>query len=510
MNLRIDASAKEPVYEQICRQVMELVRGGLLQAGTRLPSVRQLAQNLGISKTTVAQAYEELAAMHVVSTNHGSGTYICADPDVATGVDLSIRHEMQPIQNNVPPMRWEPYQFQSDFFGLPLPKGKAKMIRFTQANPDPALFPFDRIKQVATNMLWYPQEFFFDIGNPQGYQPLVELLEKEMALTGVPMAEGQNDIILTGGFQRAVSLLLDVIIQPGQKVAVESPNYPNLLNLLISKRVNYVPVPVDSQGMDTDYLAAVLAQGDVRAVIVTPLYHNPTGVSMSQERREHLIKLAVQYRLPIIEDDWGRQLRYEGVAIPPLKSMDPGGYVIHVGSYSKCFLPGLRIGWITCPAAISVLLVMGKMGSDSSDSFFLQALLYNFIQKGHFNRHLRRVVKEYKKRRDVMCQALADHLPPECRYRVPQGGMSIWLELPAWMKSLPLWILAREAGVDFVPATLVTTDRQDAPALRLAFSRITTEEITEGIAKLCQVISNCIHDPSLLDRITPGYKELFR
>src|SRR5207253_2044644 len=127
-------------------------------------------------------------------------------------------------------------------------------------------------------MLWTPKSFFFDTANPQGYQPLVEYLEKEMALLGIPMAPGQNEIILTGGFQRALSLLIDYLLRPGDKVAIESPCFTQLLNLLIAKRIDYVPIPVDGQGMDTEYLAGILARGQVQAVITIPTFHNPTGV----------------------------------------------------------------------------------------------------------------------------------------------------------------------------------------------------------------------------------------
>jgi DNA-binding transcriptional MocR family regulator len=446
MNLQIDKSHPEPVYEQIRRQIEQLVRDGLLPAGTRIPSVRQLALALGVSKNTVSMAYEELAAQSIIETRHGSGAYVCSQPDVATGVNLGRRQEMAVDLDEFPPMRWEPYFFRSEFFGMPVSKRAGEMIRFTQAYPDPALFPFDRIKQIATNMLWYPREFSFDIGHPQGYQPLVEHIEREMALAGVPMAEGENDIILTGGFQRALSLVLDFIVQPGQKVAVEAPSYSNLLNLLIAKRIEYVPIPMDGHGMDTEYLAGVLARGEVKAIITIPTFHNPTGVSLSHERREHLLRLAMQHRVPIVEDDWGRQLRYEGEALPPLKALDRGSYVIHIGTFSKSFLPGLRIGWITCPAPISVPLLRAKIGADSGDSFFLQALLHDFIQKGHYDRHLRKSVKEYKARRDAMCGALGACLPPACRFRIPQGGLSVWVELPEGMSSLRLLSLARGPG----------------------------------------------------------------
>lgn len=510
MNIRISKRSDEPVYEQIRRQIAELVENGLLEAGSRIPSVRQLAHNFGISKNTAAQAYDELAAAHLIVSRPGSGTFVCERPKLTAGVDLSRRQEMLAALSEFPPMRWDPYFFRSEFFGMPVPKRSGELIRFTQAYPDPALFPFEKIKQVATSMLWYPREFFFDIGNPQGYQPLVEHIEREMALAGVPMAEGENDIILTGGFQRAVSLLLDFLLQPGQKVAIESPSYSNLLNLLIAKRIEFVPVPVDEQGIDTEYLAGVLARGEASVIITTPTFHNPTGVTMSQERREHLLRLSMQHRIPIIEDDWGRRLRYEGADLPPLKAMDQGGYVIHTGSYSKCFLPGLRIGWITCPAAISVVLVRAKAGADCGDSSFLQALLFNFIHKGHFDRYLRKLRLEYKKRRDTMCRVLTECMPQGCRFRTPQGGLSVWLELPEGMSSLKLLNQARQAGVDFVPAGFMMPQRRDASALRLSFSRNPPQDIETGVKTLCRVIGDCIIRPELLDGLTIGYEDLYR
>lgn len=510
MNITIDKLSKESAYEQIRRQIAELVRDGLLEAGEKIPSVRELARSLGVSVKTVYSAYEALAAENIIATRHGSGTYITAQPGVALGVNLRTREEMGGPVSELPPMRWEPYFFKSEFFGVPRSKRHTgDLIQMSRANPDPALFPFERIKQVATNMLWYPKEFFFDYGNPQGYQPLVEYLEKEMALSGVPMAEGQNDIILTSGFQRALALVLGRILKPGHKVAIESPAYTSILSLLTASGIDYVPIPVDDSGMDTEHLAGVLAQGEVRAVIATPTYHNPTGVTMTHERREHLMRLAARHRLPIIEDDWGRLLRYEGEAPPPLKAMDPGGYVIHIGTFSKCFLPGLRIGWITSPSSLAIPLVRAKVGVDLGDSYFLQALLYEFIIRGHFVKYLRRSLKEYKRRRNVMCKALREHLPNGCAFSVPQGGLSVWVKLPTHILSMPLLGLARNAGVEFLPAAFCMPNREDAPALRLSFSRNTVEEIESGIKALCSVISDCVEDPGLLQSGTQSFEELY-
>lgn len=510
MNLTIDKHGDAPAYEQIRQQITELVQTGLLAAGAKLPSVRELAKSLGVSVKTVRRAYDELGADNIIQTRHGSGTFVTDLPEVATGTHLRTREEMGGPLAELPPMRWEPFAFKSEFFHMPLSVRYEELIRFTWASPDPALFPFERIKQIATNMLWYPKEFFFDRGHAQGYQPLVEYLEREMELSGVPMAEGENDIIITGGFHRALSLILDLVLRPGQKVAIEAPTYSGILNLLLAKRIEYVSIPVDANGMDTDYLATVLSQGEVRAVITIPTYHNPTGVTMSMQRREHVLRLAARHRIPIIEDDWGRQLRYEGEAPPPLKSIDPGGYVIHIGTFSKCFLPGLRIGWITCPAPLSIGLFRAKIGADSGDSYFLQVLLHEFILKGHFAKHLRKTVKEYKKRRNAMCRVLKSNLPPGCSFHVPQGGLSVWVELPKGLKSLPLLSIAREAGVEFLPAVFCMPDRQDTNALRLSFSRNEPEVIEEGIRKLCHVIASCVRNPELLDKGAKSYEDLFK
>ena len=511
MNLSINKNSSEPVYEQIGRQIADLVRDGLLAAGEKIPSVRELARALGVSVKTVYTAYEELAAQNIIETRHGSGTFVTAQPGVVSGANLRTREEMGGPLTELPPMRWEPYYFKSEFFGVPRSKRHHDdLIRLTLASPDPSLFPFERIKQIATTMLWYPKEFFFDVGNPQGYQPLVEYLEKEMALAGVPMAQGENDIILCGGFQRALSLVLSRIIKPGQKVAIESPNYSNLLNLLMAQEIPLEAIPMDANGMDTEYLAGVLSRGEVRAIITIPTYHNPTGVTMSTERREHLIRLAARHRVPIIEDDWGRQLRFEGEAPPPLKAMDPGNYVIHIGTFSKCFLPGLRLGWITCPAQLSIPLVRAKAGADVGDSYFLQALLHEFILKGHFAKHMRKTLKEYKLRRNAMCRALKENLPAECSFRVPNGGLSVWLQLPSEMSSLALLSLARDAGVEFLPGAFCMPDRKDTPALRLSFSRNAVEDIDTGVKALCSVIADCIDDPKLLQSGAKSYEDLYR
>lgn len=507
MIIQLNPASSEPAYTQVAAQIQQLIRDGLLEAGTKLPSVRSLARQLGVSVTTIHAAYDLLAAERLVDTLQGSGTYVTAQVGAATGLNLRTRAELNNGQDEYEPMDWSPFAFDRKFFLIPPYKhNNGNLIRFTKASPDPTLYPFKKIKQTVTNMLWSPQELFFDRGHPQGYLPLVEYLEKEMALAGVPMAEGENDIIITNGFQRALSVILRMLVKRGAKVAVEAPTYSAILNLLIAERIGYVAIPMDSQGMDTDYLAAALKRENISAVISIPTYHNPTGFTLSPSRRAHLTELSAKHKVPIIEDDWGRRLRYEGESPPPLKAIDPGGYVIHIGTFSKCFLPGLRLGWVTCPSELARNMVYAKLGADQGDSYFLQALMYEFIAKGYFDQHLRKSIKEYKRRRNAMVKALREQLPAGCSFNEPQGGFSIWLKLPPGIKSLPLLELSRQAGVDFLPAAYCMPDRQDTSALRLTFSRTPLEDIPAGIEILCDTIKRCIEDPRMLDTQDPSEK----
>jgi 2-aminoadipate transaminase len=179
--------------------------------------------------------------------------------------------------------------------------------------------------------------------------------------------------------------------------------------------------------------------------------------------------------------------------------MDEANCVIYVGTYSKCFLPGLRLGWIACPSDLARTLVYAKIGADYGDSYFLQALMHEFIRHGYLARHIRSANTEYRKRRDLMCRLLSKHLPPGCSFRKPEGGMYIWLQLPGQLKSMPLLRRARAAGVAFLPAAYCKPDRMDDSALLLSFSRVKTEEIESGIPLLCQVMAECLDNPKLLE-----------
>lgn len=505
MRIEIDKNSPVPLYRQIYAEISRLIDAGLLAAGTRLPSSRELADQLGISRKTVLIAYQELIADRYLESRPQSGTYV---------VDRSALPSAKPRTKGEKPgrvsvraskvMDWREYQIPGDFFSLP-PQRKATQrgepcISFVKAVPDSSLFPFEQIKQITQHLLWDPKAFFFEYGHPQGYQPLVEWLEKKEALAGTDMAEGHNDVVVVSGFQQGLNLLFNLLLRKGEKVAVEMPTYAAILNLLIARRIPYVGVPVDGDGMRVEELKKVLKKHKIGAVVTIPTFQNPTGTVMPLERRKKLLEIAADARLPVIEDDWAQDLRYEGAEVPSLKSLDETGNVIRLGSFSKIFLPGLRLAWAALPSELAIALVRMKRGCDRGDSFFLQVIMHQFILKGYLDKHLRRTKRVYRARRDALLDAMEESFPKSISWTRPQGGFSLWVNLPQHIKSLALYHFCLERGVEFAVANFFWPGKVDASGFRLSWSLLREGEIIDGAHRLGEALHEVLRDRRKLDK----------
>jgi DNA-binding transcriptional MocR family regulator len=512
MHIQIDKNAPVPLYRQIVAEVRRLIDAGLLAAGTRLPSSRELAEMLGISRKTVLIAFQELIAERYLESRPQSGTYVV---DRSALADISGGHAVSPASKKAVSrsgMDWSPYEIPGAFFSLP-PQRKATEqptppISFIKALPDSRLFPFEQIKQITQQLLWDPKAFFFDYGHPQGYQPLIEWLEKKEALGGVAMAPGQNDVVVVSGFQQGLNLLFNLLLKPGDAVLVETPTYAAILNLLIARRIPYFGVPVDGNGMQVDKIERILKKEKIGALVTIPTFHNPTGTVMPVARRKKLLEIATEHRLPIIEDDWAQDLRYDGSEVPSLKSLDTSGVAIRLGSFSKIFLPGLRLAWVTLPSDLAVALVRMKRGCDRGDSFFLQVIMHEFILKGYLDKHLRRTKRIYKARRDALLETMDETFPKDLTWTRPKGGFSLWVNLPKKLKSLALYHYCRERGAEFAVANFFWPGKQDAAGFRLSWSLLEEGEIIDGATRLGAALKEVLADPHVLDELAGMYGEL--
>jgi 2-aminoadipate transaminase len=297
---------------------------------------------------------------------------------------------------------------------------------------------------------------------------------------------GPENILVTCGSQQALDLIGKVFIDPGDRVIVEKPTYLGALQAWNAYEANLIGVSTDADGIRIDELEKTLDVGG-KFVYVMPNFQNPTGVTLSLERRKRLVELAAQYQVPLIEDDPYGQLRYEGKHITPLFALD-GQDVIYLSTFSKILSPGLRLGWIIAPPDIIHRLVQAKQGTDLHTSTLIQMVVYEVAHGGFLDRQVRTIRSVYHERRDAMLSAMKKHFPAGVRWTQPHGGLFLWVTLPAPLDSAEVLREALKEKVAFVPGASFYPDGSGSNTMRLNFSYSKPPIIEEGIRRLGKVL----------------------
>lgn len=314
-----------------------------------------------------------------------------------------------------------------------------------------------------------------------------------IAERGVDCTEEQ--VFLTTGAQQGMSLLARLLLEQGGQVAVETAVYDGIHAAVRPQSPRILTVPSDAEGIDVDALEAMLEEGARPAfVYVIPDGHNPLGVSMSLERRVRLAELARRWEVPLVEDDAYGFLRYDDAGLPALRAIDPE-WVLYVGSFSKIFAPGVRVGWIVAPQALVPTLSILKHGSDLDVTTTAQRTLSAFLDAGALPEHLARVRAEYRARRDAMLAAMEHCFPKSVSWTVPQAGMFVWVTLPPGKDAVELLRRAvDEEQVAFVPGAAFCAEGpgEAARCMRLCFASMPVERIQEGIARLGRLLGGTI------------------
>lgn len=369
------------------------------------------------------------------------------------------------------------------------------IISFAGGLPAPEVFPVEEIKQASDVVLsevgaqalqYYPTE---------GYTPLREMIVRHSARLGLNI--GIENVLITSGSQQALDLLGKVFINRGDRILVESPTYLGALQAWNAYGPEYVAVPFDENGMQVDTLEDALRMGP-KFIYVLPNFQNPTGVTLSLERRKALIELADRYGVPLVEDDPYGQLRYVGEHIPPVVVLDGQyrnnegeayhGNVIYMSTFSKTLAPGLRLAWVTAPAEVIRKLVQAKQGADLHTPTFNQMVAYEASKGGFLDKHIDKIREVYGERRLVMLAALDEYFPDGVKWTHPQGGMFLWVTLPEGMDAADVLTKAVEKMVAFVPGGPFHANGGGENTMRLNFSNAQPEMIREGIFRLGQVL----------------------
>lgn len=369
---------------------------------------------------------------------------------------------------------------------------KREVISFAGGLPAPDVFPLQRFEEACHKVLQEKGAVALQYGPTEGFEPLREMIARNMARYGIK-AQVEN-VLITSGSQQALDLIGKLLINTGDRVLLEAPTYLGALQAFNVYGADYVSVPVDDDGLQTDLLDKALRSGP-KFMYVLPNFQNPAGTTLAEPRRHELVRLADKYGIPIIEDDPYGQLRYEGEHVPPLVVIDrenlrrDNGYsignVIYLSTFSKTLAPGIRLGWIVAPPDVINKFVQLKQGADLHTSSFTQMVAYEVARDGFLDQHVRFIRKVYRERRDVMLKALKEHFPPEVTWTHPQGGLFLWATLPEKMDCQKLFRTALEHNVAFVPGeSFYASNHVNRPHMRLNFSNATPEQIDEGICRL--------------------------
>jgi 2-aminoadipate transaminase len=369
------------------------------------------------------------------------------------------------------------------------------VISFAGGLPAPEVFPIERFREAAEIVLTEMGDRALQYGTTEGYQPLREMIARNASKYGIQISA--DNVLITTGSQQALDLLGRIFINRGDRILVESPTYLGAIQAWNAYGVKYVTIPFDDNGMQTEHLEERLRTG-LKFIYVLPNFQNPTGVTLSRERRMQLVEMANAYGVPIVEDDPYGQLRYEGEHIPPVVVLDDeirakevpiySGNVIYTSTFSKILAPGLRLAWVVAPTDVIKKMVQAKQGCDLNTSTFNQYLAYEVANGPWMKTHIETIRETYKERRDVMLKALEEYMPDGVQWTHPKGGLFLWATLPGNINTGEIFPKAVEEKVAFVPGSSFHPLGGGENTMRLNFSCMKPDLIKVGIKRLSEVI----------------------
>jgi len=410
----------QSVYTQLRAAILD----GRLVAGSKLPVERQSAIFFGVSRNTVARAYAKLAIEGLVQPRQGSGTYVAPKQSRSSRERFPARHTPDPRLNAQwsRPELLQALNFWHDSSRASVPSAAA-FLDFRPALVDPRLFPFDLFRRVSAKQLrrmeLKPPAFKSPQGN-QGHYPLRAAIATHVGISRAVVCE-PDDVLVTAGAQQAFDVLARVLVTPGvTTVAIEDPGYPPMRAAFLAAGAKIVPVPVDAEGLVVEALPT-----PVQIVCVCPSHQFPLGVSMSASRRAALLGFARKHGAVIVEDDYDGEFRYDGTPLQALRSTATADDVFYVGTFSKCMLPALRLGFIVAPQWAMPALTMAKNCLDWHCPTLTQMAVARFIAEGHLARHVRKLRDVYKKRRDLVEAILRTDFPAELSPMQSHYGMHV-------------------------------------------------------------------------------------
>ncbi|HHW02741.1 MAG TPA: PLP-dependent aminotransferase family protein [Thermoanaerobacterales bacterium] len=367
---------------------------------------------------------------------------------------------------------------------------KPGMISLAGGNPSPDTFPVKELRNCFLEVLEKDWKRILQYSPTEGNSDLIEIIKQYSRNQGID-CENEN-ILVTTGSQQGMDLVCKVLLNPGDEVIVELPSYPGSIHTLRSYQAKLTGVPVDDEGIDIGILEEILQERQKtgkmpKFIYIIPTFQNPSGVTLTEDRRKSILKLAELYGITIVEDDPYNELRYDGENIKPIKAMDCNENVIYMSSFSKTFCPGVRVAWVIGQKDLVRKMVIGKQGVDLHTSSLNQAIVAEYCRNNFMESHIKNILLYYKEKRDIMLESLEMHFKNLATWTRPQGGFFIWVSLKKNVDTGELFSKAVEKGVVYVPGSSFCVDGSNKNSMRLSFATVSNENIKKGIQLLSDI-----------------------
>jgi len=357
-----------------------------------------------------------------------------------------------------------------------------EIISFAGGLPAPELFPVAAVRAAADRVLTEQGPAALQYGPSEGVPALRQWIAEEMQARGIRARA--DDVLVTNGSQQVLDLVGKILLNPGDVVLTENPTYLAAIQAFQTLQARFVPVPTDAEGLIPEAVPELIRRHRPKFLYTIPTFQNPTGITLTPERRARLAQIAAQHGLPVIEDDPYGKLRYRGAEIPPIKHWDEADRVLYVSTFSKTIAPGLRLGWVLAPAEFFNQLLIVKQAADLHTSSFDQRVAHAYLTDNDQTAHLQTIRQAYGERFGIMDEALTAELPAGYTWTRPEGGMFLWVTGPRELDGLALLQRAVENKVAFVPGRDFFPGDAGANYLRLNYSNSTPERIREGVRRL--------------------------
>jgi GntR family transcriptional regulator/MocR family aminotransferase len=484
----VDRASGTPLYKQIYEEIRRAILDGSLRRGLRLPSTRLLAEELGVSRNIVVLAFEQLVAEGYLESKTGAGTSVANTmPDEILHVGRRTGQERPFPKRNPLSKRGRRIANMTTLAHTLGPA--ARLAPFQYGLPALDELPLEIWgRLVARHFRRAPKELLGH-GDSAGYWPLREAIASYAGVArGVRCNPGQ--VIVVNGSQQAIDLAARVLLDPGDRAAVENPGYLGARSALQAAGIRLVPVPVDGDGLSVEALKRKAA--GAKLLYVTPSHQFPVGVVLSLARRLELLAWAARHRVWIFEDDYDSEYRYESRPIPALQGLDHEGRVIYVGTLSKVLFPSIRFGYIIVPEDLVQAFVAARALTDISSPLVEQAALADFIAEGHLASHIRRMRGLYMERRDVMKDTIQKELEGLLQVQDTQAGMHLVGWLPEGADDALLSREAAKAGLYVMPVSAFAIAPLKRAGLLLGFAGFSQPVIRKGLRELGGVVRRCL------------------